>query len=402
VISAEDVFILEFSKAYFGNCDPGRLSRRLDSCDPKLLSEKLARQGLTAFFFNAVHSNRVKLRLPADIIKNWKAQAAGIALRNAFYEDRGSRLLACLQEEGFGFIMLKGFAHMAGLYGNTWTRPVSDLDILIDREDYPRLKELLVKLDFSYRPGANFRGTAVEAQEIDETYYNEAHFHQGKGEVTFNFDVHWSIEGLGEDSPLKSLFPVEHYPWRRHTEVQLFGAIEVGCLTAEMQFIHNIMHLGLHHRLRGFKWFLDICLLLAEQGEELDWDFIRKTVREPDCRKLVGVVMRLAVEVTGPCPGVPHWREFWPGVGLPGEYGYYRHRIFSGGGRAGDYVTLVLLPLRLRDKFKVISYYLFRKEAVRHWRAGGRKGLHPVLQPFYIVCRVVGEVFHRPGQGGKK
>lgn len=399
-LSVEDEFILEFTKVYFGSGDH-MLNDSFARCDVGRLAEKLVQQGLPAFFFNAVHSGKVNIELPATVLKKWQALSARIALRNTFYEDRGSKLLSGLQEQGVNFIMLKGFAHMVSLYGNTWTRPVSDLDILINRDDYPRLKELLSGMGFSYHAGDNFRGTVAESQEIDEAYYNEAHFRQDTGEMSINLDVHWGVEGMGEGSPLKSLFPIEDYPWRNYTESQVFGSTKVVCLTAEMQFIHNIMHLGLHHRLQGFKWFMDICLLLTEQGHELDWDFIRETVKEPDCRKLVGIMLRLVEDVTAGPTGIPHWREFWSGGGLPGEYGHYKSRLFAGGGRAGDYVTLVLLPVRLRDKLKVISFFLFKKEAVRHWRADGQKGTLSFFQPFYIVCRVAGEILGKPARGKK-
>jgi hypothetical protein len=376
------------------------LNNCLSQCDPDLLTAKIAGQGMTAFFYNTLTTGNVVLELPAGILKKWQSLAAGTALHNMLYEEKGSLLLNELGEKGIRCILLKGFSRMERLYGNTWTRPVSDLDILITREDYPLVRDYLLGSGFRFSVKEAFRDRVKEAVEVSDSFYNEIQFVKDFGKVPFYLDLHWRIEGIAEGSPLKHLYPLEGYPWRQHTERQSIGGTVVECLSLEMQFIHAVFHFALHHRFQGLKWFLDICLFIKEFGKEMNWDFISDTVREPDCRKLFGITLRLVSDTAGETSRhIPSWKKFWSGTQLPGEYNYYRQRLLSGHSLVQDYLTYVFLPLKVSGKIKVLSYFLFHKEAVRQWRQKGSKSMPPVLQPFYILYRAGAELVRKaPGK----
>ena len=111
--------------------------------------------------------------------------------------------------------MLKGPAFMEQVYGSKWVRPVGDLDILISREEYPPVRDYLLQDGFDYSGSETFRGTGREYVEVCESYSNEMGFVRETEGFAFHLDVQWDVGGLREGSPMRRLYPLQSYPWRR-------------------------------------------------------------------------------------------------------------------------------------------------------------------------------------------
>ncbi len=388
-----DAFIIEFIKSYLGSGDAEDLAGYLLHSDTAVLTEKIARQGMAAFFYYAVTEGKVHLELPAAVLKRWQSLAAKTALLNTFYEEHSGRLMEELSQRGVRCILLKGFSRMERLYGNTYVRPMVDLDILVRREDYAQAKEYLMESGFEHPVKANFQGTKEEHLAASEAFFNEAQFTRKYKGIVFNLDLHWDVFSLNPDRPLSRHFVMDNYSWRGRTDKQQVGGATVECFSLEMQFIHAVLHFALHHRFCGLKWFMDICLMLKELGAELDWEQIDETVKDPGCRKLFGVTLRLVSDLAGtPAENIPSWQKFWPGGALPGEYSFYRRRLMAADSLVGDYFIQILLPATVKGKLEVLYFILFHREAVRQWRKPGSKGGASVLQPFYILYRLGAEL----------
>jgi len=226
------------------------------------------------------------------------------------------------------------------------------------------------------------------------------HFVKSLGKININVDIHWGIDGLWEGSPLKALFPVEEYPWMQYQRRARVGLWNFSVLSWEMQFLHIASHFALHHQFQGVKWLLDICLMLEKVGAELDWDFIWQTAGTADNRKVIAVILRMVEDETGlKAEGVPPWQFFWSGKALPGEYSFYRRRLLNQSSKKGQYLAYIMLPLKMRDKCRVLGYYLFNPEAVSHWRNEEFKLAWRWWQPFYLLYRA-GEEFINQRRSG--
>ena len=397
---AADKFIITFLRVCFQSSDPVEISRQWHAADQKDVVNGIISNGLAGFFHHKLRTHP-EWDLPAELAQGLKTAAQVIALQNAVYEREGMKITAALEHHGIPYLILKGFSLTERLYDSSGIRPVSDLDIYISRSDYARVGEILARSGYQAGMTADFRGSLEEYQAIAEAYCSEMQYAKTLGKMSINLDIHWGMDGLWEGSPLKALFPVEECPWMQYTRRVQIDDWAFNALSWEMQFLQIAGHFALHHQYQGIKWFLDLCLLLDKVGAELDWDFIYRMAGSADSRKTIAVILRLmSDELTLLPQGVPPWQTFWDGKGLPGEYSFYRRRLFSRAGKKGQYLAYIMLPLKLRDKSRVLGYYLFNPGAVSHWRSEGPIPAWRWWQPFYILYRA-GEEFiiqRRSGQ----
>lgn len=352
------------------------------------LSDRIIFHGVAGFLYHALKSERITCPNAAGLMEKIKPAAQSIILNNALYEREGKTLTAALERLGISYAMLKGFSLMDDLYGHTGIRPISDLDILVPREQYVMIKQHLLENGYSCQMEADFRGSLEEYETISEEYCTEMQYRKGIGQFQVNLDIHWGVDGLWEGSPLKRLFPIESFPWMKGLETVDTSQWQMAALNRNMQFLHIVSHFALHHQYQGLKWFLDIGLFLEKLGDTLNWACIHETAGTPDTRKMIGIVLRMIGDEFGLCnPGIPHWKDFWSGKALPGEYDFYRKRLLSHSSKNAQYMAYIMLPLRYQDKAKVAGYFLFNPDAISHWRGDETKARRSVWQPVYLVYR---------------
>lgn len=380
-------FIRTFLRVIFCHAEPAELQRKWLHSDKDVVIDGIVRHSLAGFVYHELR-NRPEWELSAELEQGLKPAAQLIAVHSAVYEREGLKITTLLEEQDIPYLVLKGFSLVERLYAHSGIRLVSDLDIYINWADYAQVQDVLSRQGYQAQISPDFRGTLAEYQFIAESFCSEMQYSRSLGKFKLSLDIHWGMDGLWEGSPLKTLFPIEDYPWMCYIRRARAGDWEFHALSWEMQFLQIVSHFALHHQFQGVKWFVDICLFIKNLGAELDWEFIHKMAMTADNRKTIAVILRMAEDEIGlRVEGVPPWQSFWNGRALPGEYAFYRRRLFSPASKEGQYLAYMLLPLKLRDKFRVMGYYLFDSGAVPHWRAGGNKSGWRWWQPFYLLYR---------------
>jgi hypothetical protein len=291
-------------------------------------------------------------------------------------------------------LLLKGFSYMKDLYGSAVARKVGDIDLLVREEDEAGIRRYLLSEGYEACVDPEFRGSPEQFFEAS-ALYGEAHYKKKSGALTAHIDLHWRMQANFAGYPLNETVALERFPWWEHT-----GSVEIGNASAvrlspEMQFIHMAVHFAAHHQFCGIRWFMELCLFIKRFGPGLDWDFIFETASSPDCRKMLGVCLKLVSDYMGsswPCSET--WRRFLPaGVMLPAEYRFYRSCLLRDSrSMLAVYVCLSLSPATVRGRLKMIAYFLFDPDSVIFWRVSGAPASR-WLQPFYILFRVAGRIF---------
>jgi hypothetical protein len=377
-------------KAGFNGEKISGVSLPADAAGWQSLGDFITRHNLDFFFYTAVKKGWIPLDVPDDIMDSWKNVLRRTVVYNALLKQELEALLPGLEEIGVQPILLKGLA-LHFLYEDILARPSSDIDLLITREDYEKTRDYLLEKGFNLVMVPDFRGTLPQFIELQEKYFTEITLQKRLGVMAVNIDLHWEMDGIYDGSPLEELFPIDKYPWHRYTRTDNWEQLTFQTLTPEMHFIHLITHYALHHQYQGAKWFLDLLLFVHYEGGRLDWDFIDEIVAEPDCRKIIGLTLRLMEDLGMSLPeGVPPTHHFWPGPAFPGELRFFRKRIFSAPSKVRQHIGYILLPLQTRDKLRVASYYLFNKNAVSFWRIQDAPPKIPApLQPLYLLYRTL-------------
>ncbi|MEI6158147.1 MAG: nucleotidyltransferase family protein, partial [Atribacterota bacterium] len=296
--SPEELFLLEFVKCCFGNGDLPTLEQHLSQTSWENILPVITAHELQALVYSRLEAGILPVKPPLEVLSHLRSATTQISMHNLIGESEGSRVISRLQEKEIFFLLLKGVPLMEMIYGQSWMRPASDVDILIHPADYSRVESLLLKDGFVHVVPEGFQDR-TEDFLIIQTDFGEMHFFKPTSSLLFNLDVHWRVSGLSTQSPLLTLFPIDTYPWLANPGRGRFGRLSVPRLNNEMLFFHLVFHFALHHHLRGLRTFLDLCSFCSQYGESLDGDFLRHVVPEENCRKIVTLVLMFVRKYTG-------------------------------------------------------------------------------------------------------
>lgn len=185
----------------------------------------------------------------------------GTGSRNTLLLAELASVLAALAAAGIPALPLKGAALAEPVYGNVALRPMSDLDLLLPRQQFAAAVALLA--------GLNFMPAYTEAWAgVNLAYENEILLTKSSI-FNIDLDVHWSLV----DSPYyQERLPMTWF-WQTAQAVQ-FGAVAAQILGPEAQMLHLCSHLALHHGRQTqpvLLWQHDAAALLHAADGRLDW-----------------------------------------------------------------------------------------------------------------------------------
>ncbi len=211
---------------------------------------------------------------------------------------RGLQLTGVLVElvelfaaRGIAALPYKGPVLAAGAYGGVERRQFGDLDLLLDRRDVPRAKELL--LGRGYRPQYQLDAAQERAYLASRYAYSF-----GKEEGRLWVELHWRV--LPRHFRLDVTFDEL---WDR-AGTEILAGREVQALSLEDHFIFLCLHAAKHHW-ELLLWLCDVAELLDRRRDEMDWpEVLRRAGRwGAERRVLVTLILArqvLAIEIPAP------------------------------------------------------------------------------------------------------
>lgn len=343
----------------------------------------IEKTGMAGYFSDLFLKNEAASKIPAAVADTLRKSARRVAARNAFHESECAKLLKGLSSAGVENILLKGLSYMEDIYGDASARTMSDIDLLILPDDRTKAFDYLHTDGYSRYVIPSFKGSRDDFERLTDIT-GESHFMKKSGALTMGVDLHWKMRA---GYPLNDYLLLDEFPWWERNGVVVIGGETARRLSPEMQFIHLALHFAIHHEYTGLRWFIELCLFLKRYHSELDWEFIYRTSASPDCRKLMGVCLRLAANyMPASSPGAAIWRRFLPDSALlPGEYRFYQNCLMRDErSRLASYFCMVLCPATLAGRLGIIAYFMFDAQGVIFWH-GSEKKVPKWLQPFYNI-----------------
>jgi hypothetical protein len=326
--------------------------------------------------------------LRRDMVAAYRLQAA----RNALLLTELDGLVELLEARGLGVIVLKGAALAEAVYGNAALRPMTDLDLLIRREDLPMIVDLLAQ------EGYQLDATLDTHDGMSTAYENELILKK-PGLTSLMVELHWTLL----NSPYyQERLPVEWFWETASPSLPLMAAKGAGnevagagakskvaandvrVLGPEALVLYLCAHLELHHKGEGLLWLNDVAEVLYHFRDQLDWDLILS--KGPELELVLSLQNVLPRVVEGWGAPVPPWalerlRDLRPSVGEVRVFNWLlaAHRpviqrfwadlsSMSGWGVRVRYALGSLFPARA---------YMIRRYRIRH----------PLLTPVYYPYR---------------
>ncbi|MFA5339872.1 MAG: nucleotidyltransferase family protein [Candidatus Omnitrophota bacterium] len=244
------------------------------------LAKRAHEEGLSALLYYSIKNTGLSDSLPPEFVSGLARHYYNNASFNLFAQEKLNEVLAAFETAGIDAIVLKGLSLMDTVYPNIAVRPITDIDLLIEENDFPRAKDKL-----------NGLGYACE-EYCREDFYN--------GEIAI--DIHSSIlNSVRVKSRHKTCNIDNAELWRDSGSITLSGR-KVRVLSPEDQLISLCLHLFYHHGLKRLIWFVDICALLNAHENAFDWArFLDKCrrfkVKSPVYYCLIAAEIKIGIRV---------------------------------------------------------------------------------------------------------
>ena len=303
-----------------------------------------------------------------------------------------ARVLHVFHYQGIPSIALKGAALIGRVY-QSGSRPMSDIDLLLRRENLDRAERLLQRLGYRF-----LLDSAGDTPAFARTYMGQVPYCRGPVTIELHHQLvasRWLREIILID---------EDGIWERALPMEIDGALTLR-LGVEDEIIHLCLHTAVHHGLAHQQGYKDIICVAQAEAANVDWTVLAHRARawrvSVSCWAALSVTNKLA---KGTVPQealealqVPTWRQWalrsFIASAVPGRPALVSGRMrFLG----------VLLVDRIRDLPKVVYRGLFPG---RRW-IETRFGLSPraarwrqVTYPLEVLLRGCQAVWKasRPG-----
>lgn len=222
---------------------------------------------------------------PGATFSNFRNKASQIAFKNNVFEEELLRIIEALQTHTIPVIPYKGAVIARYVYGDPFLRPYGDLDILIRKNDYYSVKQVMAAL--GYMP-LKKESEEQEKNRLEEDCENAFTFQRNGLDITL--DVHWNLMKKFQrlDIPFEKL-------WNEGRKVNFRGR-EIVIFSPEDTFITLVMHHGLKHLWEDLKGIQDIFFLLKDENQ-IDQNKLIYLARELKVEKLLYVGCLLAARI---------------------------------------------------------------------------------------------------------
>jgi hypothetical protein len=205
--------------------------------------------------------------VPANILANLRKMYHGTFFRNALLYNELSNILNAFKGFDIDVVVLKGAFLAEVIYKDIGLRPMNDIDLLIKKEDFQRVKMEMAKL--MYYPKifpSKIRENRCTTLSEELQFKNQ--------DRTSIIEIHWDI------LPVQSPFKIDISKlWENVKPVKIAG-IESLMLAPEDILLHLCLHLDKHLYSSGapsatpLRNYCDIAEVIRHYKETINWSYL--------------------------------------------------------------------------------------------------------------------------------
>jgi hypothetical protein len=211
-------------------------------------------------YHSLVQSDAVGL-IPAAAAQPLRNSYYANAARNSLLYDDLQKLLLALRQEKIDVIVLKGAALAETVYPHRAVRPMSDIDLLVRKEQLSKLEFKLLDMGYLF----NGHGRAKE-------FYLEHRYHWVFAKRSdMSIEIHWHIKR--PEGPFS--IDIDEF-WKRAQWTKI-ASVETLVLCPEHLVLYLCQHMWKHNLLGGIRPLCDIAETTNYYRDEIDWSELANT-----------------------------------------------------------------------------------------------------------------------------
>jgi hypothetical protein len=283
----EDKFIFAISRAILNKEDSDFIGNLLkEKLDWSYILERSKREAVSPFIYYHLNNAHYNDAVPRSIWEEFKAIYYNNSLRNTILCEEAKRILIIFNEENIKAIILKGIFLAQNIYKNIALRPMSDIDLLIKKEDLARANTILTSLGYASPPNYTDYLKKDLIASINTLLYNKNHA------STFFIHLHWHL--INSTWPLDSLvskMDMERI-WAYAKPIQL-DSINALILSPEHYLLY-LAHHSFNHSFDRFILFSDILEFLRCYKDRIDWKVLSEEAKRFNLSRILYYSLFLA------------------------------------------------------------------------------------------------------------
>jgi len=258
-LSPEELFITDILRSFVAAHPDARTGASLPTgLDWQTILAIGQYHNLLSLFYHEISRQGQSEQLPTWFRQQLRQEFLQNTAFTLLYEAALGQVQDALDCQAIPFIIVKGPSIAAEFYQPQEVRPYVDLDVMIKRDDYTRVKEVLERLDF-YQPEA-----ALE--EIQRQFFNCVNFRR-RGEQQVALDLQWDtlLVSWNEHSFLKG-----EQVWQNRRWLDFEGR-SLPVLQPVALVVYLSIHLAVHHQFTRLLSLLDLDLVIRRHAARIDW-----------------------------------------------------------------------------------------------------------------------------------
>ncbi|NMC41352.1 MAG: nucleotidyltransferase family protein [Bacteroidales bacterium] len=148
-IRNEEIVLLGLSRLHFNEELTGKISALLEEItDWDYFTRLASEHGIAALVYYNLQQLGLIAGIPPEKADILHSSLLLSITRNAFHLTGAEDIISLLNSEGIKSVLLKGLALETTVYGNKGLRQMTDVDLLISRNDYLRARKILMENGF--------------------------------------------------------------------------------------------------------------------------------------------------------------------------------------------------------------------------------------------------------------
>jgi hypothetical protein len=214
-------------------------------------------QAIAPLLYNSLKGIQGKQYIPREVMDKLKNAYHNNIARNMYLYVELLRILKAFNKREVKVIVLKGATLAKFIYGDIGLRSMSDIDLLVKKEDLSRAKKIMS--DLNYVPKSHI---------FSDEWFEKNHYHLPtyiNREKSLMVEIHWHITGKSFDLNIKK--------WFKRAKYTKLDGCPVLIPAPEDMIIHLCLHLYNH----GYdskmilRELCDISETLNHYRDEINW-----------------------------------------------------------------------------------------------------------------------------------
>ncbi len=255
--------------------DPGAPGAR-PAADWEVVVRDAIAQGVAPFLYRWLKRAGAAGELPPELAARLERECFAVAARNMLLAGELADILRAFARSEVPCAPLRGLALAERLYGDITARRMGDLDLLVRRDDLPRVGAIL--------RGLGFRELDRSTGFARAFSYTLEFFKDRHGWIVV--EPHWTITY----PPFVDRVDMEAV-WRRCVPGRVMGE-EAWLLGPEELLFHLCLHVSHRQEDAPLLWFYDVDRLLRQDPGRLDWSRVLSLAGETKLAYLLAGVLR--------------------------------------------------------------------------------------------------------------